>query len=193
MPDETKPMYQSQKLYVGTYSKYACAGYDYFIDEKTNTTYKATSGWSYVGKVTTNSIPASTNNVKYEFVDFDFTNCGDICNINHQYTWKKYVRNTSTTSSTSTTESSLSAVCSKVEKIDIPVYATVNKFIGYDKKLVTETTKETKKTYYYHYKTRKLTQTEETKVYTQWSYNKHDEALIKEGYEYTGVYEEIQN
>ena len=193
VPDETKPMYQSQKLYVGTYSKYACAGYDYFIDEKTNTTYKATSGWSYVGKVTTNSIPASTNNVKYEFVDFDFTNCGDICNINHQYTWKKYVRNTSTTSSTSTTESSLSAVCSKVEKIDIPVYATVNKFIGYDKKLVTETTKETKKTYYYHYKTRKLTQKEETKVYTQWSYNKHDEALIKEGYEYTGVYEEIQN
>ena len=81
----------------------------------------------------------------------------------------------------------------KVEKIDIPVYATVNKFIGHDKKLVTETTKETKKTYYYHYKTRKLTQKEETKVYTQWSYNKHDEALIKEGYEYTGIYEEIQN
>ena len=192
--DKDKPIYQSKKVLMGTYSRYACAGYDYFIDKTTNTAYQVTSGWSYVGRVTTSSIPASTNNVKYEFANFDFSSCGDICNTSHKYTWNKYVRNTSTTSKVSTSESSLKAVCNKVVKTDIPVYATVNEFVRYDKKLVTETVKETKTVYYYHYKTRTLVKEEkdETKTYTAWSYSKHDEALIKQGYEYTGVYEEIE-
>ena len=57
-----------------------------------------------------------------------------------------------------------------------------------------ETKKETKTIYYYHYKTRKLVKEEkdETKTYTAWSFSKHDEALIKQGYEYTGIYEEVE-
>lgn len=192
--DKTKPIYQDKKVLMGTYSRYACSGYNYFIDRTTNTTYQVTSGWTSVGRVTTSSIPASTNNVKYEFADFDFTNCGDICNSSHKYVWNKYVRNTSTTSKVSTSESSLRAVCKSVVKKDIPVYATVSEFVAYDKKLVTETKKETKTIYYYHYKTRKLVKEEkdETKTYTAWSFSKHDEALIKQGYEYTGIYEEVE-
>ena len=192
--DKTKPIYQDKKVLMGTYSRYACSGYDYFIDRTTNTTYQVTSGWTSVGRVTTSSIPASTNNVKYEFADFDFTNCGDICNSSHKYVWNKYVRNTSTTSKVSTSESSLRAVCKSVVKKDIPVYATVSEFVAYDKKLVKETKKETKTIYYYHYKTRKLVKEEkdETKTYTAWSFSKHDEALIKQGYEYTGIYEEVE-
>ena len=192
--DKTKPIYQDKKVLMGTYSRYACSGYDYFIDRTTNTTYQVTSGWTSVGRVTTSSIPASTNNVKYEFADFDFTNCGDICNSSHKYVWNKYVRNTSTTSKVSTSESSLRAVCKSVVKKDIPVYATVSEFVAYDKKLVTETKKETKTIYYYHYKTRKLVKEEkdETKTYTAWSFSKHDKALIKQGYEYTGIYEEVE-
>lgn len=192
--DKTKPIYQDKKVLMGTYSRYACSGYDYFIDRTTNTTYQVTSGWTSVGRVTTSSIPTSTNNVKYEFADFDFTNCGDICNSSHKYVWNKYVRNTSTTSKVSTSESSLRAVCKSVVKKDIPVYATVSEFVAYDKKLVKETKKETKTIYYYHYKTRKLVKEEkdETKTYTAWSFSKHDEALIKQGYEYTGIYEEVE-
>lgn len=189
--DTTKPIYQEQKVLIGTYSRYACSGYDYFIDQTTSTTYQVTSGWTYVGKITTSSIPASTNNVKYELVDFDFTNCGDICNSSHKYVFKKYVRSTSTTSKVSTSSSSLSAVCKSVVKIDIPVYATVNKFVAYDKKIVTETTTTTNTIYYYHYKTRKITQNEETKTYTVWSDSKNDQTLINQGYKYTGVYQKI--
>lgn len=191
--DKTKPIYQDKKVLMGTYSKYACSGYDYFIDKTTNTTYQVTSGWSYAGRVTTSSIPASTNNVKYELVDFDFTNCGDICNSSHKYVFNKYVRNTSTTSKVSSSEESLKAVCKNVVKKDIPVYATVNEFISYDKKIVTETKVETKTTYYYHYKTRTLLQKEKdyTETYTAWSYSKHDEALISQGYKYTGIYKRV--
>ena len=99
--DKSKPIYQDKKVLMGTYSRWACSGYDYFIDKTTSTTYQVTSGWRYVGTITTSSIPASTNNVKYRWIDFDFTNCGDICNSSHQYVFKKYVRSTSTTSKVS--------------------------------------------------------------------------------------------
>ena len=187
--DKSKPIYQTKKVLIGTYSRWACSGYDYFIDKTTSTTYQVTSGWRYVGTVTTSSIPANTNNVRYDWVDFDFSNCGDICNSSHQYTFKKYVRSTSTTSKVSTSEESLRAVCNNVVKTEIPVYATVNEFLRYDKKLVTET--ET--IYYYHKKTRKLISDEKTNTYTAWSYSKNDEILINQGYKYTGIYEKVES
>lgn len=185
--DKSKPIYQDKKVLMGTYSRWACSGYDYFIDKTTSTTYQVTSGWRYVGTVTTSSIPANTNNVKYEWIDFDFTNCGDVCNSSHQYVFKKYVRSTTTTTKVSTSEESLRAVCNNVVKTEIPVYATVSEFIAYDKKLVTET--ET--VYYYHKKTRRLIKEEETNTYTAWSYSKEDETLINQGYKYTGIYEKV--
>lgn len=187
--DKTKPIYQTKKVLMGTYSRWACAGYDYFIDRTTNTTYQVTSGWRYVGTITTSTIPANTNNVRYDWVDFDFTNCGDICNSSHQYVFKKYVRNTSTTSKVSTSEESLRAVCNKVVKTDIPVYASVNEFLRYDKKIVTE--KETETVYYYHKKVRKLISDAKTQTYTAWSYSKKDETLLNQGYKYTGIYEKV--
>ena len=187
--DKDNPIYQNKQVYIGSYSRYACAGYDYFINTTTNTTYKVTSGWVDKGIITTSKIPSSTDSVKYEYVGMDFDNCGDICDISPSYKFRKYVRNISTTNQVSTSSSSLSAVCTKVVKTDIPVYANVNEFVAYGKKLVTET--ET--VYYYHYKTREIIKKayDETKTYEQWSYSKNDQTLINQGYKYTGIYKKV--
>lgn len=188
--DTSKEINQTQKVLMGTYSTWACDGYDYFYDQNTSTTYTVTSGWSYVGTITTSSIPSWSNNVRYEWVGFDFTNCGNVCNSSHNYTFKKYVRSTSTTSKTSTSEENLRAVCTNVIKKDIPVYATVTEFVAFDKKQVTEINT----VYYYHKKTRVLTKQayDEKKTYKAWSYSKSDKTLIKQGYKYTGVYKRIK-
>ena len=187
--DTTKPIYQNKQVLMGTYSRWTCGNYDYFIDQTTNTTYKTTSEWIPKGIVTTSTIPAETNNVKYEFVGVSFDNCGDVCDIARQYKWKKYVRSTTTTTDVSTSKENLTAKCTNVVKKDIPVYANVSEFVAYSKKLVTET----KTVYYYHTKTRKLVKDAytEKKTYEAWSYSKNDETLISQGYKYTGKYEKV--
>ena len=182
--DSTKPVYQDKKVYIGTYSKWVCSSYDYFIDSSTSTLYQ-TGGWVYKGIITTKTIPADTNSVKYEYVGFDYNNCGDICDISPSYKFKKYVRTTKTVTST---KEELSAVCN-VTKKDVNVYATVSEFITYGKKKVTETNT----VYYYHKKTRTLLKDAytDTKTYTAWSYIKNDETLINQGYKYTGTYEQV--
>lgn len=182
--DANKPVYQDKKVYIGTYSRWVCSSYDYYIESSTNTLYQ-TGEWVYKGIVTTKTIPADTSSVKYEYVGFDYNNCGDICDISPSYKFKKYVRTTKTVTSS---KEELSAVCN-VTKKDVNVYATVSEFITYGKKKVTET----KTVYYYHVKNRTLLKDAytDTKVYTAWSYSKEDETLINQGYKYTGTYEKV--
>lgn len=186
--DKTKPVYQKVTEEIGTYSQWACDEYDYFMDTTTNTVYTTSGsngGWVYSGTVTSSTVLNSSNTVKYVFAGMNYSNCGTLCNVKPKYQFKKYTRTATTaTSKTSSSSSELSAVCKKVVKKSIPMYATLNKIISYDYKEVTKTV------YYYHKKTRYIIKDEydEEKTYTTWSYSKNDKYLISKGYKYTGIY-----
>ena len=184
--DKTKPIYQTRTVKMGTYSRWVCSGYDYFINSTTNTLYQ-TNGWTYQGIVELSYIPSDTNTAQYIYVDMYYENCNnDICSIKPVYKFKKYTRSASTVTQS---KEELEAVC-KVEKRDIDVYATVyDDFVAYQKKQVKESTTK----YYYHKKTRTLIRDEYTdkKVYKVWSYDKNDSSLIAQGYKYTGIYEKV--
>ena len=187
--DKTKPIWQTVNKQIGTYSQWACDEYDYFIDSTTQTTYTTTTsegGWTYAGTITASQIPTSTNTIKYVFAGMSYSNCGTLCDVSPVYKFAKYTRtaNTSTTSSSNSTSESLSAVCKKVVKKDIPVYANLEEIVGYGVKKIS------KNVYYYHKKTRIILEEayDEKKKYVAWSYSKEDEALIKDGYQYTGIY-----
>lgn len=188
--DLTKPVYKDVEIYIGSYTRWTCGNYDFFINSATNTTYYTTTGWVYKGIVTSSKILNTTNNVRYDLVSIDYGNCNnDTCSITPKYTYKKYTRSTTTTSNVSKTKSELEAKCTNVVKKEIPVYNIEKDFVEYEKKIVTD-----KKTvHYYHYKTRDITRQEETKTntYTAWSYSKEDEKLIAQGYKYTGKYEKV--
>lgn len=186
--DKTKPIWQTVNKQIGTYSQWACDEYDYFIDSTTTTTYitsGSNGGWTYAGTITSSKVPSSSNTVKYVFAGMSYSNCGSLCNVSPVYKFAKYTRTASvTTNTTSSTSSDLTAVCKHVVKKDIPVYANLDEIVGYGVKKTTE------KIYYYHKKTRTLIKDEydETKTYIAWSYSKEDEALIRDGYKYTGIY-----
>ena len=109
--DTSKPIYQNKQVYIGSYSKWACSGYDYFMTSSSSTTYKVVSGWSYQGQITTSTLPSDSNSVKYEFVRMDFKNCGDVCSITPIYTFNKYTRSVTTTTDVSSSKESLTAKC----------------------------------------------------------------------------------
>ena len=187
--DRTKPIWQTVTKQMGSYTQYGCAEYEYFLDQTTNKTYITNSGgWQYQGTSVYSKVPSSSTSVKYVFAGMSYTDCGSVCNISPRYKFAKYTRTATATKTTSSSKSDLSAVCKKTVKKEIPIYLTVDEIVGYGVEKVQT------KTYYYHYKTRKLVKEEydETKTYTAWSFSKHDEALIKQGYEYTGIYEEVE-
>ena len=186
--NRSKPIWQKVEKQVGSYTKYGCAEYNYFMDSTTNTTYITSSGgWVYSGTVVSSVIPDSTSTVKYVFGGLSYQDCGNVCDITPKYKLHKYTRTASSTTTTSDTASDLRAVCKTVTKKQIPIYSTVHEIVGY------EVDKVQTKTYYYHKKTRTLIQKayDETKTYEAWSYSKNDQTLINQGYKYTGIYKKV--
>ena len=183
--DLTKPIYQKQQDLIGYKTKYACGNYDFYVDQTTNTTYKVTSGWQSAGKITSSKILNSSRDVKYVIDSIEYDNCNnDTCSITPKYTYVKYTRVSSKTTEAVDSDKELTAVCTDIKKLSVPVYAYYDEFVAYEKKKVTIT--ET--IYYYHKKTRKVEKDAycETKKYTAWSYSKNDSKLKKQGYKYTG-------
>ena len=122
-------------------------------------------------------------------MDYDY--CTNTCNLKPYYIFDIYTRNpgTATTTMTSTSKSTVSAVCNNVVTKQIPMYGKRTEFAGY----VTNKVLKERRTYYYHKKTRTLIKDEynDTQVYKVWSLSKHDETLLSQGYEYTGIYKKI--
>ncbi len=188
--DTTKPIYKKTQVYIGSYPRWTCGNYEFYIDTTTQTTYKVTTGWTRVGTVTSSSILSDSNNTKYVIDSIDYEVCdNDACSTTPRYTYIKYTRTSSATSDVGTSESEMKAKCTNVIRKDIPVYTYDDDFVAYEKKRVTTT--ET--IYLYHMKTRKLIHDEytDTKKYTAWSRSDHDATLIEQGYEYTGIKELI--
>ena len=195
-PDNSQPIYNvTYDKLLGYKTQYACNGYTYYIDSVTNTTYKttgsATGGWTKSGRTTRTSIPTSTNSKKYVYVGMDYDYCTSTCSLTPYYIYDVYTRNagTATTTATSTSKSTVSAVCSDVVTKQIPIYGKQSTFAGY----VTNKVYKEKKTYYYHRKTRTITQKAyiTKKTYIAWAYSSNEATLINQGYTYTGKYEKI--
>ena len=195
-PDKSQPIYNvTYDKLLGYKTQYACNGYTYYIDSVTNTTYKttgsATGGWTKSGRTTRTSIPTSTNSKKYVYVGMDYDYCTSTCSLTPYYIYDVYTRNagTATTTATSTSKSTVSAVCSDVVTKQIPIYGKQSTFAGY----VTNKVYKEKKTYYYHRKTRTITQKAyiTKKTYIAWAYSSNEATLINQGYTYTGKYEKI--
>ena len=124
---------------------------------------------------------------KNVYVGMDFTRCDDNCTLKPYYIFDVYTRTAS--KATTYSNANVTAKCNVVEK-KIPIYGKNIVFAGYvTNKVVTE-----KKTYYYHTKTRTITQKASTKTTTdeKWSYSANDTTLINQGYKYTGTKEKVQ-
>lgn len=195
-PDKSQPIYNTHfDRLLGYKHQYACAGYTYYIDTTTSTTYQttgsATSGWTKVNRVTLSYKPTQTSTKKYVYVGMNYDHCADTCTLKPYYIFDVYTRNpgTATTTAVSSSKSTVSAVCNNVVEKDIPMYGQRTEFAGY----VTNKVLKEKRTYYYHKKTRTLIKDAytETKKYQIWSLSSHDESLISQGYEYTGIYKKI--
>lgn len=186
--DKTKPIWKQVTKQIGTYKQWACAEYDYFIDETTNTTYTTTNGgWKTVGTFVYSKVPNDTATERYIFAGVSYSDCGSVCDTAPKYKFTKQVRTASSTTTTSSKKSDVDVVCKKTVQKDIPLYVTVNEITGYGVK------QGTKRTYYYHTKTRTLVKDAytEKKTYELWSYSKNDQNLINQGYKYTGKYEKV--
>lgn len=187
--NKSKPIWQQVVRQMGSYTKYACGEYEYFIDQTTNTTYITNSGgWQYAGTVVSSTVLDSSSSVKYVFAGMSYEDCGTVCDVTPKYKFHKYTRSASSTTTTSDTASDLRAVCKTVVKKQIPIYLTVDEIVGYGVDRVQT------KTYYYHKKTRTIIQEayDETKTYELWSYSKNDQILIDQGYKYTGIYKKVK-
>lgn len=186
--DSTKPVWGTATIQTGSYTKYACAEYDYFVDSTTNTTYITQSGWVYQGTYVYSKVPSNSRDVKYVFAGVSYSDCGTVCSISPKYKFHKYTRTTTQTTATSNTESDLRVVCKTTVKKEIPIYSVVDQIVGYG-------VKETKEiTYYYHKKERSLINNAYTKTrtYKLWSLSKNDKTLINQGYKYTGIKQKIK-
>ena len=194
--DKSQPIFNvTYDKLLGYKTQYACDGYTYYIDSVTNTTYKttgsATGGWTRSGRITTSSKPSSSNTKKYVYIGMNYDYCTSTCSLKPYYIFDVYTRNagTATTTSTSSSYSTVSAVCSNVVTKKIPIYGKQSTFAGY----VTNKVEKEKKTYYYHRKTRTITQEAwiQRKRYIAWAYSSNEASLINQGYKYTGKYEKI--
>ena len=197
-PDTSQPIYDTYyDRLLGYKKQYACDGYTYYIDTTTNTTYYSSntpaSGWTKTSRVTLSYLPTQSSTKRYVYIGMNYDYCAETCNLKPYYIFDVYTRNpgTATTTMTSTSKSTVSAVCNNVVTKEIPMYGKRTEFAGY----VTNKVLRERRTYYYHKKTRTLIQNEytSTKKYQAWSLSKHDETLINQGYEYTGIYKEISD
>ena len=94
-----------------------------------------------------------------------FTRCDENCTLKPYYIFDVYTRSAS--KATTYNNVNVTATCKVVEK-KVPIYGKNIVFAGYvTNKVVTE-----KKTYYYHTKTRTITQEAKTntKTYEKWSF-----------------------
>ncbi len=196
--DTSQPIYNTYyDRLLGYKTQYACDGYTYYIDTTTNTTYISTSnpgsGWSKNSRVTLSYLPSQSSTKRYVYVGMNYDYCAETCNLKPYYIFDVYTRNpgTATTTQVSSSKSTVSAVCSNVVTKQIPMYGKRMEFAGY----VTNKVLKERRTYYYHKKTRTLIRDEYTDTKTQkydaWSFSKHDEVLLNQGYEYTGIYKII--
>lgn len=195
--DESQPIYNTYfDRLLGYKKQYACGGYTYYIDTTTNTTYQSSgtpaTGWTKSSRVTLTYLPTQTSTKRYVYIGMDYDHCADTCNLKPYYIFDVYTRNPGTvaTSQVSSSKSTVEAVCNNVVETKIPMYGKRTVFAGY----VTNKVLKEKRTYYYHKKTRTLVHEAytDTKKYQVWSYDKHDEGLINQGYNYTGIYEIVE-
>ncbi len=175
--DKNKPIYEYNNTnVVGYYKRYVCSGYSYYMDSTTNTVYSY-GEWTKVSRDTYTSFPSSSDpNVKYVYVGMNYDECEETCTLKPYYIVDKYVR-TSSKAQSSTSGSGLSAVCN-ISYESIPVYGPKKVFVGYESNRVTEVSYK----YYYHTKTRTITEEEHTDY--KWTKIYNDPTLVNQGYTY---------
>ena len=188
--DTSQPIYNTTyDRLLGYKKQYVCDGYTYYIDgtTTTSTTYQS-SGWSKVDRVVLNYMPEQSSTKRYVYVGMDFSRCDATCTLRPYYIFDVYTRNVSKATTYSNTSANVSAKCNVVEK-QIPIYGSRTVFAGY----VTNRVTSEKKTYYYHTKTRTILEkgATTTKTDEKWSTSANDQALINQGYKYTGTKEEV--
>lgn len=186
IPDKSQPIYNvTYDRLLGYKKQYSCAGYTYYIDSVTETTYQVTD-WVKTDRVTLSYKPTQGNTKKYVYVGMNYDYCAENCTLKPYFIFDVYERSAKPVS---TSYTSVSATCNNVVTKEIPVYGKSTTFAGY----VTDRVLKEKRTYYYHKKTRELIKDAYTdkETYQAWSYSKNDEALISQGYKYTGKYEKV--
>ena len=132
-------------------------------------------------------MPEQTETKRYVYVGMDFDRCDDTCTLKPYYIFDVYTRTAS--KATTYNDATVTATCNVVEK-KIPIYGSRTVFAGY----VTDRITTEKKTYYYHTKTRTITQEASSKTTTdeKWSYSNPDQTLLDQGYVYTGTKVKVQ-
>lgn len=174
--DFTKPIYgYTYDNVIGSYTQTVCDGYTYLIKAGGTTAY-AYGNWKKVETKTFSTPQSDTESTKYVYRGMDYNVCKANCTANPAYQYDVYKR---TVTSASDVKAYLDVKCNEVEKT-IPIYGTKKYLAGY----VTEREPIYETKYYYHYKTRTITQKEQTLI--KWSTSSNDKTLINQGYKYTG-------
>ena len=80
-PDKSQPIYNvNYDRLLGYKKQYSCAGYTYYIDSVTETTYKVTD-WVKTGRVTLKYKPDQTNTKRYVYVGMNYDFCAENCTL----------------------------------------------------------------------------------------------------------------
>lgn len=170
--DKNSPIYQYTYDYViGSYNQKVCDGYKYFIDGTTSKLYQS-GNYYYVETITSDKKLNDTKDTRYVLVDRYYDHCEGTCTLRSKLVYKVYKRDIKEVTQTS---SSLGATCNVVTKT-INIYGTRKIFKGYD---VIKTVSE-EYVYYYHTKTRTVTQ--EAVHDEKWSTSANDKDLLSKGY-----------
>lgn len=180
------PVYKEKLVKVGTIKQTYCSDYEYYRSSTTTTTttyaVKTGTDWKYVGRVTTSGTPVDTLAVRYEFVGWDWSDCGTGCTRAPRAIWNKYTRTVYIASSTNTikTPDGIITTCASTTTKDVEIFAVAKELIGYEE-IRTPVYKDV-----YKYKERRRTLIKDAYVDYKWSiYN--DPVLLNQGYTMTGV------
>ena len=173
--DKNQPIYETTyDNVIGTYKRYVCSGYNYYINTTTMTVYKY-GEWVSQGTSTYTYMPQSSDpNVVYIFKGMS-SECNGDCIETPKFIVEKRVR--TATAVESSTTNNLTATCN-VTAQDIPIYGMRKKFVGY----VTDKVVTVNYVYLYHTKTRTITR----QAYTdsKWTDTYNDPTLVNNGYTY---------
>lgn len=178
--DKDQPIYETTyDNVIGTYKRYVCSGFNYYIDQTTTKTYQY-GAWTVESTDIYTSMPQSNDpNVQYIFKGMD-SKCNGDCIETPRFVVEKRVRTYK--EAETYTSNNLQVTCN-IEEKEIPVYGIRKTFVGY----VSDKITEVRYVYYYHTKTRTITKNASTDY--KWSYKQNDESLLKNGYSF--VREEV--
>lgn len=158
---------------IGTHDYKVCEGYNYVAD--VTTLYKVTSDWAYTNEYYKGyNPPKDTMTSRWILQDAKVDYCEGTCTNHIYFVYRQQVRSISKT----TEVSNVSATCTSIRNVSVPIYGEVPEVKTY-------TTKEPLYGYkkFYRDRTRTITQNANT-VYTWGAYN--DSTLLSQGWIATG-------